>query len=122
MGILTEILPQLSGAPYRGCHGPVCASPQVKDEAWRRISGQWRKMHDQTLVDKLEGAIDAESRARLATIAAAEQFAALNEHGPTEEEILLRSHLVGQWERAAQALAELIHMPDDAMSLAAQQS
>ena len=64
-------------------------------------------------IDKLDAAIYAESKARIAVIAIGEEWKALHEacRRPTEEEVHLHKHLIREWQRAARVVAELLDRP-----------
>ena len=53
------------------------------------------------MVDPLDIAIHAESKARAALIAAGEHLGVARDQ-PTEEELCLHAHLVRQWQRRAE--------------------
>lgn len=87
---------------------------QCQAETSARITGALRGSElDGIIIDELETALYRESKARIAVVAAGAGWQALGEARcqPTEEEVRLHEHLVREWQRAAQVVAELFERP-----------
>jgi hypothetical protein len=68
---------------------------------------------DRIVIDRLDAALYAEAKARIAVIAIGEEWKALHEarREPTEEEIRLHVHLVREWQRAADVVTKMFNKP-----------
>ena len=67
-------------------------------------------MNNQRIVDPLDAAIHAVSKARAKLIAVGEQLNAAPDQ-PTEEELCLHAHLLHAWQRSALELRKMLSDP-----------